>query len=280
MKKINLLFVVLFATIISVTTSCKKGDGPTLTVSADKTTAWQNDTITFTYSVSSNADLKTLDWSSSDFVLVEGTQEDGGSIELTGTSVVDQTITVVVKGTQVAGDITFTFTATDKDGAEVAATEDVVVSIEEPAVIPTIVSYNAKLMGAQSASAGSYFSTNAGDVMTFSQATANSGAVDFIYSFNTTANIYSPVNDDAVGSALTTKNATVFGEYTGSKAFADITAADVNALTIGAAKKTSTLAVGSKFVFATSTGKKGIAEVTAFVTGTSGSVTINVKVQN
>ena len=277
MKKINLLFVVLFATIISVTTSCKKGDGPTLTVSADKTTAVQNDTITFTYSVSSNADLKTLDWSSSDFVLVEGSQEDAGSIELSGTSVVDQTITVVIKDTQVAGDITFTFIATDKDGEEVAATEEVTVSVVDAGTIST---YTAKLMGAQNASAGSYFSTNAGDVMTFAQASANSGAVDFIYSFSTTANIYSPVNDDAVGSSLLTKNATVFGEYTGGEAFEDIDAVDIYSISVGTAKKTSALSVGSKFVFATASGKKGVATVTSLNSGDAGDITLNVKVQN
>jgi hypothetical protein len=148
MKKLNYLLAFLMVAAISLNIGCKKEDpeGPTLTISADPTTAWQNDTVTFTYSVSSNADLKTLAWSSTEFVLVEGSQVDNGEITLSGTNVQSQTFEVVIKGTQPEGTITFTFTATDKDGEEYAATKTVEITIEQPIVNTPIKSWLGKTM--------------------------------------------------------------------------------------------------------------------------------------
>lgn len=185
MKNLSILLVVMFAAIISLNTGCKKDDptGPTLTVSASSTTVDQGDTIVFTYSVSSNATLDKLTWSSTDFVLVEGSQEDGGEFTLEGTSDQDNEFTVVIKSTQTLGDITFSFTALDEDGEEYAAEKEIVITVEEAVVNVEINTFSSEtLVSAFNASTTNqqYFDVTTGTLYNHSAVGANSATFGFV----------------------------------------------------------------------------------------------------
>jgi hypothetical protein len=296
MKKINLLFVVLFATIISVSTSCKKKEdptGPTLTVTADTTTVNPGDTVVFTYSVSSNADLKTLTWSSTSDVLVDGVQEDGGSFELEGTSDQNNEFTVVMKST--IEDVTFTFTAEDKDGAEYAAEKTVVITVEaEVADCGTITTHEEFTLGSFDNAEASFFASIDGSRYTVSGAASNQSKIDFVYGYGATnhATIFAP-SDATSGMASvseygitswTTKNATKFKKVSASYTWStivkdcDIVSETATGVTESYIKD---LANGDIVAFITVGGKKGFIKVnTIYGTSSAGSIKLEVKVQD
>lgn len=113
-------------------TACKKDeedpDGPNLTITPDKTTAWQGDTITFTYSVSSNATLEKLSWTTSALNTVPA-----GEVALSGNSVNNQEIQIILPTTGItAGSLIFTFDAVDKDGPNYADSKNITITLVEP----------------------------------------------------------------------------------------------------------------------------------------------------
>lgn len=155
-----------------------------------------------------------------------------------------------------------------------------------------IVSYTAKLMGAQLATAGSFMATSNGTVYTIANAKTNSNLIDFCYFFDpaaggNAATIAAPSSALAASffsgatngiATWTTRNATKLGITT-------LTAADFNAINNWAAfSQTPTadlvgnLKVGDVFAFTTAAGKKGLAKVNAINTGNTGDITIDVKV--
>lgn len=125
MKKFKVFGLILLAGAIAFT-SCKKDEpeGPTLSVTANKTSAWQGDTITFTYTVASNAELEKLSYSTTASNLVPADE-----VALSGNSK-NGTIDVVLPTSGVTeGTLTFTFTALDKDGEEYAATTTIAITL-------------------------------------------------------------------------------------------------------------------------------------------------------
>lgn len=138
MKQLK-LFALIIAVGLIAFTSCKneEPEGPTLTISADVTSAWQGDTITFTYSVASNEDLELLSWTSTAPSIAPA-----GEVALTGTSVSSKTIEVILPTSGVTeGTLKFTFVATDKDGEEYADTKEVTITLEEPTPAGTVLAY-------------------------------------------------------------------------------------------------------------------------------------------
>lgn len=133
------IFALIFAAGLIAFTSCKKEEpeGPSLTISADVTSAWQGDTITFTYSVSSNEELELLSWTSSAPSIAPA-----GEVALSGNSATSKTIEVILPTSGVtAGSLKFTFVATDKDGDEYADTKEVTITLQEPTPAGTPLAY-------------------------------------------------------------------------------------------------------------------------------------------
>ncbi len=129
MKNLKIFALILLAGTIMFS-SCGKDDpeGPTLTIDANVSEAWQGDTLIFTYSVASNEDLELLSYTTTAASIAPA-----GEIALSGNSVSNQTFQVILPSSGVtAGTLTFTFTATDKDGEEWADTKDVTITLKEP----------------------------------------------------------------------------------------------------------------------------------------------------
>ena len=131
------------------------------------------------------------------------------------------------------------------------------------------------LLGAQSNANGSYFASSTGTVFTSSTAPANVSIIDIAYTvLSGTESLVSP--------SITT----ISGNITSFVA-STVTAAQFNAMTndsiltsISNASATSIgITSGGVYAFVNSAGKKGLVNVTALVTGTSGTATIAVKVQ-
>ncbi len=135
--KIFALMLVVGAVVFS---GCGKDDpeGPTLTISANVTEAWENDTIIFTYSVASNEELKLLSYTTSAPNIVAN-----GEVALSGNSVSNETLEVKLPSTGITNNssITFTFTATDKDGEEWGDTKEITITLKEPAAAGTVLAY-------------------------------------------------------------------------------------------------------------------------------------------
>ena len=197
----------------------------------------------------------------------------------------------VLKARSVAGTEVYTYTFTDTKGATTKA----VVTLTVTAAAEKVVTYTAKLLGGQSAAAGSFFNSSEGLVYSQADAKTNAGKVDILYFYGATnmATIASP--DDADAGTIynnsstglqtwSTRNATKFKTSTVTAAQFDAITATNDAVIIAAAAgaadtKSNKLASGSVFAFVTASGKKGLIKVTA-VTGTQdGNITIDVKVQ-
>ena len=115
--------------------SCKKDDpeGPTLTIDANVSEAWQGDTLIFTYCVASNEKLELLSYTTSAASIAPA-----GEVALSGNSVSNQTFQVILPSSGVtAGTLTFTFIATDKDGEEWGDTKEVTITLKEPTAATT-----------------------------------------------------------------------------------------------------------------------------------------------
>lgn len=287
MKHLKILSLILIAGFVVFSTSCKKEEpsGPTLSVSADKSTAWKSDEIKFTYTVSSNADLEKLSYTTSASNLVPGDE-----VTLSGTSVSDTIkVTLPSAGLTSGDDIIFTFEAIDKDGEDYAATKTVTITLEEPASqYGNITSYTSKVLGSYNATVGSSFASADGTVYSWSDATSNSSLIDWVYYYGATneATIAAPNDADANTvfdfSGWNTKNETKFGttSYTATE-FDDMTNDELIVENSNSVSSTdaSKLSVNEVIAFETVGGKKGLIKITNINTGSDGDITISVKMQ-
>ncbi|MBN8706623.1 MAG: hypothetical protein J0L62_12175 [Bacteroidetes bacterium] len=157
-------------------------------------------------------------------------------------------------------------------------------------------SYSTKLLGAQSNDAsGSFLATVTGNVYKQAEAKTNSSVVDILYYFGATNEATLAAPNDASAATIynnattglqtwTKTNATTFKVTTLTETqftnIADDEAvkAAYDAVTTGADSKANLLTVSKIVAFKTEAGKYGLAHVATIVTGTSGSITINVKV--
>ncbi len=155
----------------------------------------------------------------------------------------------------------------------------------------SIQSYTAVLLGAHEATTGSFYATSTNTVYTVSDAAANQAAVDFVYYFGASnqATVASPDDSGAAEFAIfgldswTTKNATRFATTTLSSldfdAIVDDAAILVQAGNVSDMTKANMLVVDDVFAFTTAAGKAGLVKVSDVTTGTDGSITLQVKVQ-
>lgn len=285
MKNLKIFALILFVGAIAFS-SCKKDDptGPTISVTPVNADAEKGTVVSFDYTISSNEKIKELTATPDNAIISAQTVTTfNGDFSATGT--VEFTLP---SSSLNAGDvINIVFKATDDSGDEYAAETTVKITIVAGA--NPITTYSAKLMGAQSnATLGSFMDIETGTVYLSSAAATNQSLVDLVYYYGTTnlATFCAP-NDVTVGggtgnlslcASWTTKNATTFSTTT-------ITASEFDAMTDDASfvsstgTKVTSVAIGDVIAFETVGGKKGLIKVSAMTTGSTGDVTIDVKVQ-
>ncbi len=179
---------------------------------------------------------------------------------------------------------TFTVRADDKDGQHTSSSIEIQVA--------GINTYTAILMGAQgNATYGSFLDADEGDVYLIAQAEAHSELIDVVYYYGSTnlATLTAPddvtVNGGAGNLSLcvdfTTKNETRFTSSSLTAAeFDDIdSGAEIASLSGFSESKITDLAVDDVIAFETEGGKKGLIKVADMETGSGGTITIDVKVQ-
>jgi hypothetical protein len=182
------------------------------------------------------------------------------------------------------------FKATDKDGQ--SKTISLQITTEEPAGDP-IDSWTERIMGSWSNPTGSSFASINGNVYTLDVAFQNQALIDYMYWWgaSTSATIGAP--DDANAQLVfnegnyqlanwTTKNATRFKTTSLSSADFDavIDATPCISNANGADQTRMNALVPDQVIgFITVTGKYGLIRVKSIVTGSDGTITIDVKVQ-
>lgn len=313
MKKINLLFALLMMVSLGFFSSCSTEDTedaekPTMTITGGTETEYlAGAEIVYTITLGSPSEKL------QDFKVTSNTAGDEGTgitaadpetsinedltvatpSTVTFDKVTGSTITYkfVVPAAAVDGQsFTLTFTVTNDKGTSVDETKSFTVKSGAPVNGP-IATYTAVLLGAQSnTSKGSYYSTSDNTVMLSTDAKANASKVDLIYYYGTTnkATVCSPTDATVNGGSgnltlavgLSPQNATKIATST-------VSSTDFDAITDDGTIKSVTpsgtivkeLAVNNVVAFETAAGKKGLFKVTAIDSTSSGTITIEVKVQ-
>ena len=188
------------------------------------------------------------------------------------------------------GSYAYELIVTDKD--DMSASQSVVITVDASMAGGPIDTYTAILMGAQSnVDIGSFLDAETGEVYLIGPATNNQSIIDVVYYYGSQnlATLTAP-DDATVGGGAgnlslceswTTKNGTRFGTASLTATEFDDVSNDILILAetgISNSKMTQ-LAVGNVLSFVTVNGKKGLIKVSAITTGTAGSITLDVKVQ-
>ncbi len=199
MRKLSLIAANLFIAATVLFTSCKKDDdvsGPSISFFASDDEA---DYVTSSATVAPNGSFQvklnvekadrdmdmlavTLDKglaipaSGISFSELDNSDITGPLVMLKGSDQKDFTTVVTITVPEATGTLTYSFTVTDKD--DMTTTKTVTIDVEVPA---EVTEYSAKLLGAQGASQGSYFSSSTGMVYTGSQFAANKSIIDITY---------------------------------------------------------------------------------------------------
>ncbi|HQH41470.1 MAG TPA: hypothetical protein PLC81_02500 [Bacteroidales bacterium] len=285
MRKKNLLLVVAFTGMAAVTfTSCSEdttGTGPVITFLNNQTEVTLNPgqtSYTVAGTVTSDAGLKEVKFFK---VIGDNETQDGQAV----TSFSDKNNYPFQHDvTGITQEMKLKVQATDKDDITNSSSFTIKISL------PAIQTWTGKTLGAQSSSTGSFFASVDGTVMTLNQATSNQAKADFAYYYGDVNLATLAAPDDAslnggTGNftwcqSWTTKNQTRFAPTNLTTAeFDAATATTINALADPAESKVTSLAQNKVIAFKTASGKKGLIKVTSITTGASGSITLDVKVQ-
>lgn len=285
MRNKNLLLVVAFTGMAAVTfTSCSKdttGTGPVITFLNNQTEVTLNPgqtSYTVAGTVTSDAGLKEVKFFK---VIGDNETQDGQAV----TSFSDKNNYPFQHDvTGITQEMKLKVQATDKDDITNSSSFTIKISL------PAIQTWTGKTLGAQSSSTGSFFASVDGTVMTLNQATSNQAKADFAYYYGDVNLATLAAPDDAslnggTGNftwcqSWTTKNQTRFALTTLTTAeFDAATATTINALADPAESKVTSLAQNKVIAFKTASGKKGLIKVASITTGASGSITLDVKVQ-
>lgn len=180
----------------------------------------------------------------------------GPLVTLKGSDQKDFNTIITITAPEATGVLTYSFTVTDKD--DVVTTKTITINVAVPA---EVTEYTAKLLGAQSASAGSYFASSTGMVYTGGQFEANKSIIDITYAQTGPAG---SVTDKIISSAARSGeelNAGIGGlavYYSSSSlTYDDVTVSDIE----GLEKSTSqviTIEEGKTYEFVTENGSKGV----------------------
>ena len=293
MKKSKLFIGVLFVALLGlVFTACEDEDklGPSITfaggnyVDEDVTVA-PGATIAFSWTAQKgDANMKTITIDR-DGVALQGWDELDIPSSVNDTYIDEAEFTVPLN----EGAYVYKITITDNNGESTSVS--FTITVEGSASGDPIDEFTAVLMGAQGSSTGSYLDASAGTVMTQATASSSQASVDIVYYYGSAnlATLTAP-DDATVGGGAgnltlcenwTTKNATRFGTsaVTASE-FDDIeNDAVISTITGLSASKMTDLAVDDVIAFETTDGKLGLIKVSAISTGSDGTITIDVKIQ-
>ncbi len=285
MKKLSLVWAASFALTSLFLTSCK-----------DEEVDPKKPTINFVGASTSNQTVKLGEVATINVVTAKGDKNlDKLTFRIEGNIVPKERIKVngealttdgeyKIKATEDAGKtyvISFTASATAK-------TETLVIAVSDndnltnglSAIITTsnfaITSATAKLLGAQSNAAGSYFDAT-GSVIPGNNAKTASNIVFSYASLTAGSSLVSPLTSDRTQFDLTTGSDNSATTYFAASTldFAAVTGDQIATITASTSK--SVLIENGKTYSFVQGGVKGLVKVTGLVTGLSGSVTVDVK---
>jgi hypothetical protein len=202
--------------------------------------------------------------------------------DTTNMSTANFTFTNFMVTQQVAGSEKFKFEITDKDGNTNEIEFNITTTV--PVTFGSINTWTAKLLGAQGAAAGSFLASSTGIIYDQTQTTANAASIDISYGVITPGaeSFISPSERGTYGfTAFTGATITYFDVSSISTTVFDNLVNDslIKDITTPSTKVVSNVVQNGVYKFVNAAGKKGLIKVTALTSGTSGSVTINVKVQ-
>jgi hypothetical protein len=203
------------------------------------------------------------------------------------TQVDDSTYNFRFELSDITEETTLEITAVDKDAQEASKSIVIQVTAGNP-----ISSFTAVLMGGQgNNSVGSFLDADGGDVYLQAAAESNAALIDVVYYYGSSnlATLTAPDDATVNGGAgnlslcadFTVKNDTRFGTSSISATAFDAIEndAEISAITGLSASKMTDLAVNDVIEFITAEGKKGLIKVANMTTGSDGTITIDVKIQ-
>ena len=293
MKRIHVIIGLLFFAMLTMFMECGEEEalGPSLSlyggdfIDADETVAPGAALVFSWHATSGDAKLASMTITR-DGVALTGWDEK----EIPGSENESYTDTAYFEAIGNEGVYTYELIVTDKD--DLTASKSVVITVDESLAGGPINTYTAVLMGAQSnLDLGSFLDTETGSVYLIGPASANQSIIDVVYYYGSQnlATLTAP-DDATVGGGTgnlslceswTTKNGTRFGTSSLTASEFDDVTNDIEILAqtgISDSKKTQ-LAVGNVLSLLTVGGKKGLIKVSAITTGSAGTITIDVKVQ-
>ncbi len=301
MKKINFLFAAFALLSMSFLSSCTEEDEPTppsIIVSVDSEASYEpGTTVRYTLNISSNEELVS-------FSVNESTQSNPMALieNITPIDAIDDVEMLEFKNGlyTVTMDYVYAIPTTVAPGTSIDITFTVVDDVTEGTNTQTfdvaaaggaINTYTAVLIGANAnPTEGSFYASATNTVYSVADAASNAAAIDLVYFYGATnlASIASPDDSDVPAvfpsvSGWSTRNATRFA--TSSISVDDFNAIDTDevllqeAANIGTATKANDLAVNDIIVFETAGGKVGMAMVSALTEGNTGSITLEIKIQ-
>ncbi len=301
MKKINFLFAAFALLSMSFLSSCTEEDEPTppsIIVTVDSEASYEpGTTVRYTLNISSNEELVS-------FSVNESTQSNPMALieNITPIDAIDDVEMLEFKNGlyTVTMDYVYAIPTTVAPGTSIDITFTVVDDVTEGTNTQTfdvaaagraINNYTAVLIGANAnPTEGSFYASATNTVYSVADAASNAAAIDLVYFYGATnlASIASPDDSDVPAvfpsvSGWSTRNATRFA--TSSISVDDFNAIDTDevllqeAANIGTATKANDLAVNDIIVFETAGGKVGMAMVSALTEGNTGSITLEIKIQ-
>ncbi|AFM03371.1 hypothetical protein Fleli_0917 [Bernardetia litoralis DSM 6794] len=293
--------VLLFLAVGTLSSCDEETDGvdpaPTISLTPTTSTIEVGQPVDFTYSVVSEKNLEEIR-----IIYRSATQET--VTDFTNNDSHSGAFTFVAEADDANTTVTVTVEAVDKDGNSSSQSAEVVVAevVEEI----TVDAFPAVLLGAQdNASEGSFLDANTGNVYSIAEAKANAASVDMAYLQGSESNgqgaVIGSLSDASVTSVFSTdasdwsvtnntrfKNTTLseadFNAFTYNSeltaAYAAGTEPDVASgdQSEGSASRVNQLTAGKVFAFQTVDGKDGLAYVVSIAEGTTGTITLNIKV--
>lgn len=295
MKKVKFLALMFFAG-ATIFTSCKKDEATV----ADPTVSFQGGTTSLVFTGSNSIDVNVTFAAEGK---IESVSLNGPSLTGSGTTTTTITNKMGTSGTDDAKNqtsatylfkvtstdltaafanhttLTYTFTVTDQNSSSTTGT----FTVTQTASGNPIYTFTPTPLGAQNASEGSFFASVAGTGTVYSQSQAAANAANIYITYGvigTTPTIMSLPERANNGFTAVTGGPTVyyklstittseFDAMTDDLGFANITASTTPKVDVSA---------GNVYEFVNGT-KKGLIKVTAITTGTSGTMTMVVKVQ-
>jgi hypothetical protein len=184
----------------------------------------------------------------------------------------------------------WTFKITDKDGQS----KELAFVVTTVGIASDITTYSDKILGSyNNATIGSSFASSTGAVYKMPEAKTNAAKVDWLYFYGVSNLATLAAPDDAAAATLfnnaanglqtwSVRNATRFRIVSEGAVWDNITtAADIAAIATGTTEtKVSDLQTGNIVAFKTVNNKYGVIAIGAITTGSTGSITYTVKVQN